>query len=249
MGKAFVDCKTGYAKERLVNLHNKAVEQIRDDILGRIKNEGIVAEVFEKLTDQLKNIFIKYKEKNEMLVELIEERRRHEEKLARLKAEAEETLQTEKMEHERLPSELQRQHEKEQQRQQIQAENERILEAQRHEEEMQRIQLENDRIIAQGKLEIEPMKMENDHRIAENEERNRLEFEALREHPVPYLACSGGQGAKDGFDVSARIYDDVVGSTGSTLLGGVFATVSAPFTIVGGGIAGIAKGVASLKKK
>uniref|UniRef100_A0A914QMD0 Uncharacterized protein n=1 Tax=Panagrolaimus davidi TaxID=227884 RepID=A0A914QMD0_9BILA len=150
MGKAFVDCKIGYTNERLDNLHNKAVEQIHDDILGRIKNEGIVAEVFENLTDQLKNIFIKYKEKNEMLVEtekkcieLIEAQRRHEEKLA----EADEKLAKEKMEHELRQFELYEQQVKERrqhEREQIQAENERMLEARKHQEEMRRI--ENHRI-------------------------------------------------------------------------------------------------------
>uniref|UniRef100_A0A914QSQ0 GB1/RHD3-type G domain-containing protein n=1 Tax=Panagrolaimus davidi TaxID=227884 RepID=A0A914QSQ0_9BILA len=120
MGKAFIDCKTGYTNDKLVALHEKAFEKIQDDILKRIKNEDIVTEVIQRSIDHLKNIFYKYKEKNEMLVEtekkrieLIEAQRRHEEKLARLKVEAEEKLAKEKMEHELRQLELYEQQEKE----------------------------------------------------------------------------------------------------------------------------------------
>uniref|UniRef100_A0AC34GRZ4 Guanylate-binding protein N-terminal domain-containing protein n=1 Tax=Panagrolaimus sp. ES5 TaxID=591445 RepID=A0AC34GRZ4_9BILA len=84
MEKAFVNCDSGYDKEKFAALHNKVFQQIQNNILKRIKDEGVVKEVTVKSVDQLLNIFTKYKEKNELLVEqekkrlqIIEEKRRH----------------------------------------------------------------------------------------------------------------------------------------------------------------------------
>uniref|UniRef100_A0AC34GWZ5 GB1/RHD3-type G domain-containing protein n=1 Tax=Panagrolaimus sp. ES5 TaxID=591445 RepID=A0AC34GWZ5_9BILA len=92
MEKAFVNCKTGFEKDKLNDLHKEFFEQIQDDIVARIQNEDVVKEVSEKFHIQMIKIFNKYKEKNELLVEnekkrlqMIEEKSRHEEKLAKLK--------------------------------------------------------------------------------------------------------------------------------------------------------------------
>uniref|UniRef100_A0AC34FIR3 GB1/RHD3-type G domain-containing protein n=1 Tax=Panagrolaimus sp. ES5 TaxID=591445 RepID=A0AC34FIR3_9BILA len=84
MEKAFVNCDSGYAKDKFAALHNKVFQQIQNDIVKRIKDEGVVKEVTVKSVDQLLNIFTKYKEKNDLLVEqekkrlqIIEEKRRH----------------------------------------------------------------------------------------------------------------------------------------------------------------------------
>uniref|UniRef100_A0AC34F2F3 Guanylate-binding protein N-terminal domain-containing protein n=1 Tax=Panagrolaimus sp. ES5 TaxID=591445 RepID=A0AC34F2F3_9BILA len=108
MKKAFVNCETGYSEEKLDGFHNKFFGQVQDDIVARVHNEVFLAELAEKCDEEIKRIFITYKEKNELLVEqekkrvqMIEEKRRHEENLARQKAEAVAKLEQEKMEHER----------------------------------------------------------------------------------------------------------------------------------------------------
>uniref|UniRef100_A0A914PH65 GB1/RHD3-type G domain-containing protein n=1 Tax=Panagrolaimus davidi TaxID=227884 RepID=A0A914PH65_9BILA len=197
MGKAFIDCKTGYTNDELVALDKKAFEKIKDDIRGRIKNDGIVAEVKEKLTDKLENIFNNYKEKNELLVraekqriESIEAQLRHEEELAKQEVEAEEKLAIEKTEHELQQEKERQQHEKEQadaknEHEKIQAEMLRQHEIERQAEiEKQRVleakhEKEQAEILRQHKIEQDESEKQRVHDAEKHEvEMQRMENES-----------------------------------------------------------------------
>ena len=103
MEKIFVDCNVGYDDNGLKKLHNEAFLKIKNGVLTRIKNEEISNEIIKKISEEIDKTFLRFKEQNNLLIEnekkrlqIIQDKKRHEEILAKEQAEAEEKLKEEK---------------------------------------------------------------------------------------------------------------------------------------------------------